>query len=312
MNRKQVSSLCMTFLLLLLLSSQALAQGSFLRSLFRDARAVFTTPERVVTLSREFPESVVALCRTHLEECEAAAGLIEEGNWIQAELLLRQVKQTAPECPLVPYYLGAIRYYQRNDRQALAYFNGLAERHPEMYQIYYYRGWIHYDRGLLTVALDEFHRVILYNNTVASGYVLNLIRPILQQETGGSEVKMDSLIQEISYRTGAAFTRGVLAWHNEQYEFALEQFRFFTSQWPEHVGAWLMTGRCYESLDRFHEALHAYSRAISLDSRFDQAYFHRGLLYWNARNLRAGCIDLARARGMNNPGARQAFRELCR
>ncbi len=258
--------------------------------------------------SRTFPES----CKPHEEDFEVADELLKDGRWTQAEFVIRQIQYESPECPLILLYFGRIHYYQQNDRKALSYFNRLAATYPEIHQTYHFRGLIYHEQGLELVALEEFHKVMITHKTIGTGYFFHTILPILEKGAELNPNRIDSLMQHVTMKPAAELSRGLLAFFREDYDEALEYFENFVAQIPDHAGGWVLVGRCNESLKKEYEALDAYNRAIARSSDFAEAYFYRGLLNIDVENWYGGCIDLHRARSLDNPAAGMAFRNYCR
>ncbi len=251
-------------------------------------------------------------CEAYADTFETIDELLKDGRWTDAEVMIHQVLADVPECAVAKLYLGKIHYYRRNDRQALHLFNQLAKQHPEIHQTYHFRGLIHNDRGLKTVALEEFHKVLMVNTTIGSGYFIRYILPFLEKDGRLDPVHIDSLLQHVTLPAARAMTRGFLAFYQDEYESALGYFKEVITAEPLHAGAWLYAGRCHESMRMALHALHCYNRAIAIDDTYARAYLHRGLTKINEGNWYRGCRDLRKANELEHPAADMAICNFCR
>ncbi len=251
-------------------------------------------------------------CKPHEEQLEEINELLLSGRWTEAEVMLMQVRVAAPECALVPLFQGRIHYYRRNDRQALAVFNELAVRHPDIYQTYHFRGLIYNDHGLHTVALEEFHKVMMVNPTIGSGYFLRYIFPYLERDGKLDPAHIDSMLQYVTNIAASNLTRGFLEYYQDNYPVALRHFKNVTAAEPRHAGAWLYAGRSYEEMRWRLEAYHCYNKAIEIDDTYARAWLMRGLILIKDRNWYHGCRDLYKAKELEYPAADMAIQNFCR
>ncbi len=259
------------------------------------------------------PESpLLDPCKPFEEQFEEIDELLRAGRWTDAEVMVLEIKAEAPECALVTLFEGRIHFYRRNDRQALALFNRLAVRHPDIHQSYHFRGLIHHEQGLHSVALEEFHKVMMVTPTIGSGYFLRYIFPYLEKGGKLDPVHIDSVLHYVSDPAARDLTRGYLAFYQDDFRTALEYFQKVTDARPEHAGAWLYTGRTYESMRQALKAYHCYNMAIRIDATFARAWLHRGLTKVNEGNWYRGCQDLYKARELEHPAADMAIQNFCR
>lgn len=251
-------------------------------------------------------------------ECEPFEDKFEEirenlryGYWIDAEIAIHHVRAEAPNCRLIPFYLGKIHYYRHQDRKALDYFNRIAEQYPDMHQVYHYRGLIFYQMGLMTIALEEFHKVIEQHITIGSGYFIRYILPLLEKDGQLEEIHVDSLLASVTLDTGRELTRGFLAYFQDDYETALSHFRSAVNHNRRHASAWMYAGRCHEMLRQPVRARNAYNQAIAIDESYSSAWLYRGLIKLEQGNWYRGCRDLRTASSLDNPAADLAIRNYC-
>ncbi len=252
------------------------------------------------------------ICETHADTFKTVDKLLEAGRWTDAEVKIHQIRADEPTCPLTTFYLGRIHYYRKNDRQALALFNDLAERHPDIHQTYHYRGLIYSEWGLHTVALEEFAKVMLVNPTIGSGYFFRYIRPFLEKDGRLIPAHSDSVMLYITSPAARALSKGLLAYFKDDYATAVANFRAVIAAEPEHTGAWLYAGLSHDHMRESLQALHCYNRAIALDDTYARAYLMRGLTKINQGNWYRGCRDLRKAHELEHPAADMAVRNFCR
>ncbi|MGM0947032.1 MAG: tetratricopeptide repeat protein [Bacteroidota bacterium] len=72
-----------------------------------------------------------------------------------------------------------------------------------------------------------------------------------------------------------------------------------------------MKGRAYHSLGDTEAALKAYGNAIRLDKEYGQAYYSRGMLKVSIKRMGSACEDFQLAKGLEYPGAAEAFTKYC-
>lgn len=73
-----------------------------------------------------------------------------------------------------------------------------------------------------------------------------------------------------------------------------------------------MKARALHQLGKTSEALKAYGNAIMLDKDFGQAYYNRGLLKIGLKNVKGACEDFQLSKGLEYPGAEDAFKKYCK
>jgi tetratricopeptide (TPR) repeat protein len=251
-------------------------------------------------------------CRPFENEFEEIGELLKNGRWTDAEVMLLQIKTEAPDCALIPLTQGRIHYYHRNDRMALALFNDLAVRHPEIHQTYHFRGLIYNEQGLPSVALEEFHKVLMVNPTIGSGYFMRYIFPFLEKDGMLLPAHIDSMLLFVTDPAARNLSRGYLAFYLDDYPAALDYFKAVITDKPDHAGAWLYAGRSYESMRWALEAYHCYNKAIDIDNTYARAWLHRGLTKINEGNWFRGCRDLRKAKELEHPAADMAIQNFCR
>ncbi len=251
-------------------------------------------------------------CKPFEDQFEEIGDLLKSGRWTDAEVLLLQIKAEAPDCALIPLFHGRIHYYRKNDRQALALFNDLADRHPGLHQTYHFRGLIYLEQGLHTVALEEFHKVMMAKSTIGSGYFLRYIFPFLETDGKLDPVHIDSMLQFVTDPASRYLTRGFLAFYQDDFPAALDYFKAVIADRPDHAGAWLYAGRSYESMRWALEAYHCYNKAIDIDNTFARAWLQRGLTKINEGNWYRGCRDLRKAKELEYPAADMAIQNFCK
>ncbi len=272
----------------------------------------YTAGASTVTAVKTTAGSQADPCDPFEEEFAEIDELLKAGRWTDAEVMLLQVKAEAPECVLVPLYHGRIHYYRRNDRQALALFNDLAVRHPDIHQTYHFRGLIYSDHGLQTVALEEFHKVLMAKPTIGSGYFIRYIFPFLEKDGTLQPAHIDSMLLYVTDPAARNLSKGYLAFYQDDYPAALEHFKAVIADKPDHAGAWLYAGRSYESMRWALEAYHCYNKAIAIDNTYARAWLHRGLTKINEGNWYRGCRDLRKAKELEHPAADMAIQNFCR
>lgn len=251
-------------------------------------------------------------CEPFEEHFEKIDALLKEGRWTDAEVAVIQIGKIAPKCPMVQLFSGKIHYYRRNDRKALALFNDLATRHPELHLTYHFRGLIYHEQGLHTVALEEFHKVMMTSPTVGSGYFIRYILPCLESDGRLDPTRIDTMLHFVTHTAARSLSRGYLAFFQDDYSTALGHFKNVTEAAPGHAGAWLYAGLCHEYMHWRLEALYCYNKAIDADETFSRAWLHRGLIKINEGNWYRGCRDLHQAKELEDPAANMAINNFCR
>ncbi|MGM0739726.1 MAG: tetratricopeptide repeat protein [Bacteroidota bacterium] len=171
------------------------------------AKAGFTAGSAMLQSAETIEQDADALpsCQPFKEQFEEIDALLKEGRWTDAEVAVIQIGKIAPDCPLVQLFSGKIHYYRRNDRKALALFNDLATRHPELHMTYHFRGLIYHEQGLHTVALEEFHKVMMARPTLGSGYFIRYILPYLESDGRLDPTHIDTLLHFCCYRDNRVF-----------------------------------------------------------------------------------------------------------
>jgi tetratricopeptide (TPR) repeat protein len=208
---------------------------------------------------------------------------------------------------------GRIHYYRRNDRHgAGAVQSTWPSGIPKSINSYHFRGLIHHEQGLLSVALEEFHKVMMVKPTIGSGYFLRYVFPYLGKGGELDPVHIDSVLLYVTDPAARDLTRGYLAFYQDDFRTALEYFKKVIYARPEHAGAWLYAGRAYESMRLALEAYHCYNMAIRIDATYARAWLHRGLTKVNEGNWYRGCQDLYKARELEHPAADMAIQNFCR
>lgn len=251
-------------------------------------------------------------CEAYADTFETVEKLLKAGRWTDAEVMVHQIRSNEPDCPLTALYLGRIQYYRKNDRQALALLNDLAERHPYIHQTYHFRGLIYSEYGLHTVALEEFHKVMMVNPTIGSGYFFRYILPFLKKDGQLIPAHIDSMLQFVTIPAARSLSLGLLAYFQDDYATALTHLKEVTATAPDHAGAWLYAGQCHEHMKMALNALHCYNRAIAIDDTYARAYLLRGLTKINEGNWYRGCRDLRKASELEHPAAEMSIRNFCR
>ena len=250
-------------------------------------------------------------CKPFEDKFEKIRENLQNGYWIDAEMEVYQVRAKAPDCRLVPFYLGKIHYYRHQDRKALYYFNRLAEQYPDMQKVYHYRGLIFYQKGLVMVALEEFHKVMDLHRTIGSGYFIRYILPLLEKDGELDPSHIDTLLDAVTLDTARELTRGFLAYFQDDYESALVHFRAAVNHNRRHAAAWMYAGRCHEMLRQPVRARNAYNQAIAIDDSYASAWLYRGLIKLDQGNWYGGCRDLRTASSLENHAADLAIRNYC-
>ncbi len=99
-----------------------------------------------------------------------------------------------------------------------------SKSHPYIHQTYHFRGLIYSEYGLHTVALGEFHKVMMVKPTIGSEYFFRYILPFLEKNWKLIPTHSDSIMLYVTSPAARALSNCFLAYFQDDYAIALMLF----------------------------------------------------------------------------------------
>jgi tetratricopeptide (TPR) repeat protein len=116
----------------------------------------------------------------------------------------------------------------------------------------------------------------------------------LLKETEESEPTKEQL--EKVDKDGENIELGIKAYNDQNYEEAIGYLSKVPDRWISHM----VLGQIYSILEQYDKALFHSSKAIEIDPRPYNPYFHKGMVYYGLKDYKnaISCLEEARARGI--------------
>lgn len=219
--------------------------------------------------------------RTQLERFTELAAKIESFN---AEATMARFLRSHTHDPDLPRgivackaLIAARRYLQGDAEGALAEFARLIEESPQdASEVYYFRSMFLELRGDLDAAIDDANRLIALSPTDASGYARrgDLLRRADRDDEAlanflrAAQLDPDNLV--------ALAGIGVCAIATEQWERGIHWLSRAIKVRPSMATLRRERAYCYESLDRYDEAIADLEEALALDPDDAESWYARG------------------------------------
>jgi predicted O-linked N-acetylglucosamine transferase (SPINDLY family) len=272
------------------------------------------------------------------ELSEQAVALHQKGHVADAERLYLEILAAAPDDFTASYMLGAIRFQQGRNDEALALFETALKTNPAAVGPLIYYGLLLQAAGRPGEALASFDRALAVDANLADALVNrgNVLcdlarftealashdkalsvkpdfdlawynRGIALRGLGRPEEALASFDKALAIRPGygeALNNRGSMLRDLKQFAAALASFDRLLSLEPGNVLALYNRGTALQDLNRFSEALDAFDRALAIAPGLAVALHNRGIVLQNLKRFDEALSSLDRALAIEPNDAR--------
>lgn len=162
------------------------------------------------------------------------------------------------------------------------------------------RGNVYNSMGNYAKAIEDYDRSIEIKPDFALAYVN---RGAAYSTQGNYQEAIEDLTQALKIKPdfGEAYiNRGIIYTNMGKYQQAIEDLNRAIEHNPSYAIVYFSRGIAHIALEHAPQAIEDFSRAIDLEPSFAGAYYQRGLIYFNQKNIDAGCRDARKLCEMGN------------
>lgn len=244
--------------------------------------------QQIDTLLLEVGPSETTLLR------KATVYLAKE-DYLNAQRVVDTVMSVNPESFLAHDVQGLIHMAQGKLDEAVASFTTAINYNPDFALGYYNRAVANRSLERPLLAKQDLELAMEVNNMKPNLYFL---RALIKKESGdfqGANEDYAKAFKLDSTYTDALYNRAYNFKMLGDYSRALEDAQTILDSEPDDPKNWNLLGNVHMLFGDYREAIRAYDRAISLDSKYPEALYNRGLAFAMSYGLRQGCEDLSEA-----------------
>ncbi len=212
----------------------------------------------------ESPESVAVVDHPNLS---IAARLLKSGQFLDAEVVLRNILRESPNCARAKFLLGVALGKEKRYAQARPLLEAsIASGQPfaDAKQVDHFLGWACYYLGDLDAAKRAFQAHVHNVPTAADSYYGLGVIAIDEDRVGDAESALQRSIALLPEppagnqdRSKALARLGDCALRKAQSDEALSYYEEAAALWPDHYEVWGKLARVYEMAERSDDAARA-------------------------------------------------------
>ena len=242
---------------------------------------------------------IVCNCQIPTEFYQAGFSKFNRDNYVEAIQDFNKAIIANPNLGDAFFMRGLANLHLGNNAEAMSDLNKSLDLGFNHFHYHSFatlaRGLVKFNLGDISGAMNDFEHGFSSKPSIINSRYIKTITPIVNSA--------------YLFRGHIKMTRGDCRCAIKDFEVIIENFEFQDTNPDPQV--YLFIGLCKEDLNLKNEAIDAYSKAISLNRTYAEAFYYRGVLRVSMGDKTNGCSDLSRAGELGLMDAYEIIKVKC-
>lgn len=216
----------------------------------------------------------MALKPTIEDAVDYALQNIEEGNWNQAEKLLKKLKRKHPNHSRVNYGIGVLCAFTDQLDDAITFFKKATQIAPDFVEAYYNMGVAYQNQLNVSKMVSTFRKVTTIGEP--DDYVVQQAQEMLKSLQENIE-KNEGIDLDKFMKAQDFFDQGVVSMQTKNWEDAIVFFKKALEINKNNPQSYGNIGICYSHIGKKKLSIEALDKALELDPRYEPALVNRAM-----------------------------------
>lgn len=228
--------------------------------------------EGVLDLAVEEAETAL---RLNPRKLQAAVTLgeayVRKGEKQKGKKIFEEIAKGLPSEAIGPYWLGVIARLEKNDTQAVAYFEEALKRKPSAIEPLDQLAALKVAQGKIADARDRVIKQLAA--TPANALIYNLLGQLWvgSKDHAQAEAAFKKAIEQDATLLPAYVNLGALYQGSGRLDEAVKEYEAVVAKHPSHVQAMMLLGTIYEGKKEYDKAIARYKEVLNLNPKFAPA-----------------------------------------